>query len=152
MNVENYDFEEMIEQGFSSLFLNSSLTLTASDDIDNEMPQDSILVAVNAGSPMSDGHLSATGQYNHYTGTLEFEIRSLRSSLTQPVNPAFKSRHTEKVASTRKLVEEISALELSTYWDRAVSPIIISPANTQRDVDSQFRYTRLSYSIQFRIT
>ena len=64
----------------------------------------------------------------------------------------FKSRHIELVAKTRQLLEEIGATEISTHWPDAHAPTKIKPTGTSRETDAEFRYTRLSYEMQFRIT
>jgi hypothetical protein len=150
MNVENFDFESALEQGFKDLFASAGLDVIVSDDIDNEITEEAILFSVNANSPVGD-HLNSEGNYDLYSGILEVEVRTLRSNLTSPTNPAFKSRQTELIANSRKALEEIDQSKIASYWGGAIAPTIVKPSNTFRDVDSQFRYTRLSYEIQFRV-
>lgn len=152
MNIENYDFESVLEQGFKSLFDASNIELTIADDVDLPISDEAITMQIDAGGPGSDEHLNAAGEYDIYTGSIEIEVRTLRASIDTVTNPAFKSRQTELVASTRQLLEEIDANALSTYWGGAISPTKIKPIGTQRDIDAEFRSTRLSYEMQFRIT
>lgn len=151
MNVENFDFESTLEQGFKSLFDEAGVDVIVSDDIDYEITEEAVLFSVNATSPVGN-HLNGEGNYDLYSGVLELEVRTLRSNLTAPDNPVFKSRQTELVAKSRKILEEIDQSKITTHWGGATAPTIVKPANTTREVDSQFRYTRLSYELQFRIS
>jgi hypothetical protein len=152
MNIENYDFESVLEQGFKSLFAASDIELTIADDVDLAISDEAITMQIDAGGPGSDEHLNDAGEYDIYTGSIEIEVRTLRASIDTVTNSAFKSRQSELVAGTRQLLEEIDANALSTYWGGAISPTKIKPNGTQRDIDHEFRYTRLSYEMQFRIT
>ena len=72
-------------------------------------------------------------------------------AIAQSTPIQFKSRHAELVAITRKTLEEIDALVLSTNWPNALSPTKIKPTGTERQNDAEHRMTRLSYELQFRI-
>ena len=154
MSILNYNFEGELEYGFKSLFQASSMTLRTADDIDDGgLPDECIRIELNAGGPISGEHLNASGNYDHYAGTFEIEIRSPRVTEDAPDDPVtFKSRHVEMVSKTRQLLEEIGAAEISTHWPAAHAPAKIMPTGTARETDAEFRITTLSYEIQFRIT
>ena len=65
--------------------------------------------------------------------------------------PAFKSRHSQLVATVRKSLEEIDAAILAKHWPGNLSPTQIIPTGTERSHEDQHRISALSYSIQFRI-
>lgn len=152
MNIEKYDFEGGLERGFKALFEASNVALITADDIDLSIGNEAVTMQIDTGGPGSDEHLNSDGEYDIYTGSLDIEVRTLRVSNDQPTNSVFKNRHVELVANARQLLEEIGATEISTYWPDAHAPTKIKPTSTQREVDHEFRYTRLSYEMQFRIT
>lgn len=256
MDLEKYDFESALEQGFKSLFSANELALRVADDIEEgELPDECISLEINSGGPNSDEHLNAEGNYDNYTGTVEIEIKSNRVAGGKgATNPAFdaytvsgagssvanglyvrngtnvgapvytlsvggtvvaniwrdgtlqawviargdvgdynaadtyyinwdtgfevptfnwqtsfllgenpppdvakasggiRNRHNQLVAMTRKTMEEIDALALSTHWSQFISPTKLKPTGTERENDKLSRITTLSYEMQFRIT
>ena len=154
MNLLSYDFESALEQGFKSLFSAAGVVLHVADDFEaGELPDEAVLLSMDTGGPNSDEHLNAEGVYDNYTGSLDIEIRTARVTRgVGPTNPSFKNRQNELVATVRKILEEIDATALSTYWPGALAPTKIKPSGTERDSDSEYRTTVLSYQMQFRIT
>jgi hypothetical protein len=152
MNIENYDFESALEQGFKGLFDSAGLALSVPDDIDLELGDESVMMQIDTGGPGSNEHLNGAGEYDTYTGAIQIEVRTIRPSIDAPTNPLFKSRHNELVATIRKTMEEIGSAELAANWPDALSPIKIKPSNTQREIDDRYKISMLSYELQFRIT
>jgi hypothetical protein len=72
-------------------------------------------------------------------------------AVTASTIPAFRSRHSQLVATVRKTLEEIDAALLAKHWPGELSPTQIIPTGTERSHEDQQRMTALSYSIQFRI-
>ena len=72
-------------------------------------------------------------------------------AVTASTIPAFRSRHSQLVATVRKTLEEIDAALLAKHWPGELSPTQIIPSGTERSHEDQQRMTALSYSIQFRI-
>ena len=70
MDLEKYDFESALEQGFKTLFDSNGLALRVADDVDEgELPDECIRLEINTGGPNSDEHLNAEGAYDNYTRT-----------------------------------------------------------------------------------
>jgi len=118
MELINYDFESAIEGGFAKLFAASNIDLRIADDIDEgELPDECVLLELDSGGALGEQHQNAAGEYNHYSGTLDLTIRTPRVSGDQVATTAgFKSRHTELVARTRQLLEEIDSADITANW------------------------------------
>ena len=151
MNIENYDFETALEQGFKTLFDEAGLALLVADDVDFAIADEAITFQLDTGGPGSDEHLNAAGEYDTYIGTIDIEIRTPRVTAAT-ASAQFTNRQSELVATTRQLLEEIDGAKLALCWPGAISPTKIKPSGTQREIDQEFKFARLSYDMQFRIT
>ena len=153
MDLEKYDFESALEQGFKTLFDSNGLALRVADDVDEgELPDECIRLEINTGGPNSDEHLNAEGAYDNYTGTIDIEIKSKRVvNDEKSTYGAIRNRHNQLVAMVRKTLEEIDATVLSTNWPGALSPTKIKPTSTDRENDNLSKMTTLTYELQFRI-
>jgi len=153
MDIEKYDFESALEQGFKTLFEGAGLALRIADDIgQGELPDERLTLEIDTGGPISDEHQNAAGEYDNYGGTFAVEINSPRVPNDQTAaNPLFRNRHRELVATTRKTLEEIDAATLLTNWPGALSPTKITPSGTERENEKDSQMTTLTYAFQFRI-
>lgn len=153
MDIEKYDFESALEQGFKSLFDDAGLVLRIADDIgQGELPDECLKLEIDAGGPISDEHKNSENIYDNYGGTFTIEIQTPRVANDQTAaNPLFRNRHRELVATARKTLEEIDAAVLSTNWPGALSPTKITPSGTDRENDAESQMTTLTYAMQFRI-
>ena len=132
MELINYDFESAIEGGFAKLFAASNIDLRIADDIDEgELPDECVLLQLDAGGALGEQHQNAAGEYDHYSGTLDVTIKTPRVSGDQvAVQEGFKSRHTELVARTRQLLEEITADDITANWLDGNSYIVSGAGTT----------------------
>ena len=154
MNIQNYDFESQLEQGFKTLFETAGIHLRIADDIDEgKLPDEVVMLEIDIGAVISDEHKNAAGEYDNYAATLEITIETPRVSNDQiPTDVNFKTRQAQLVATARKAIEEISTNEIITAnWTQASAPTKIKPSGTQRENDAKSRTTKLSYEMQFRI-
>lgn len=153
MDLEKYDFESALEQGFKSLFDANNLELRTADDVDEgELPDECLTLEINTGGPASNEHLNAEGAYDHYSGSFELTIKSNRVSGDRAsTNSSIRSRHNQLVCMARKALEEIDASVLAANWSD-ISPTKIKPTGTERENDKLSKITTLSYELQFRIT
>ena len=79
MDIEKYDFESALEQGFKTLFDGAGLSLRIPDDIgQGELPDECLTLEIDAGGPISDEHQNAAGEYDNYSGTFTVEINTPR--------------------------------------------------------------------------
>jgi|TARA_R110000744_G_scaffold301140_1_gene410255 hypothetical protein len=153
MDIENYDFESKLEQGFKTLFNTNGINLHIAEDVDGDLPDENVRLDLSVGGVNSNEHLKDSTIYDNYSGALEIEIQTPRVSDDQiPVAAGFSSRHAELVATARKAIEEIDAAVLLANWPGALSLTKIKPTGTERDNDAEHRVTKLSYDLQFRIT
>jgi len=154
MELERYDFESALEQGFKTLFDTAGLALRVADDMDEgELPDECIMLEINTGGPISDEHLNSEGVYDNYGGSFDVTVKSNRIAGDKVSSAStIRNRHNELVARTRKVLEEIDATALSTNWPGALSPTKIKPTGTVRENDNLSKITTLSYELQFRIT
>lgn len=152
MDLEKYDFESALEQGFKSLFAADGIELRVADDLgEGELPDECLTLEVNPGGPISDDHLNSEGIYDHYSGTFEVAIKSNRMVGDKvSTSSAIRSRHNQLVCRARKALEEVSASDLSSNWGDIV-PLRITPSGTERENDNLSKVTTLSYELQFRI-
>jgi len=118
MDLINYDFESALESGFVKLFEGSTVDLRIADDIDEgKIPDECVMLELDVGGAVGDQHQNVSGNYNQYSGTLQLTVRTPRVSGDQvAVTAGFKSRHTELVARSRKLLEEIDSADLTANW------------------------------------
>lgn len=154
MDLEFYDFESGLEQGFKSLFESAGLAVRIADDVDEgEFPDECLTLEVDAGGVNSDEHLNSDGAYDNYTGELTVEIKSNRVSGDRAsTDSTIRTRHAQLVAMTRKALEEIDNATISTNWPNLHAPTKIKPTGTERENDKISRMTTLNYELQFRIT
>ena len=152
MNLENYDFESALEQGFKSLFAANNLTLRTADDVDEgELADECLTLEVDPGGPISDEHLNSEGVYDNYGGSITLEIKSNRVSGDKiSTDSSIRTRHNQLVCMARKTLEEIDASTLSIHWSN-ISPTKIKPTGTERENDNLSKISRLTYELQFRI-
>ena len=153
MDIEKYDFESALEQGFKTLFDGAGLELRIADDIgQGELPDERMTLEIDTGGPISDEHKNAANEYDNYGGTFTVEIHTPRVPNDQVATAAgFKNRHRELVATARKTLEEIDAATLLANWPGALSPTKITPSGTDRENDKESQMTTLTYALQFRI-
>ncbi len=78
MNIENYDFESKLEQGFKTLFNTAGIDLHIADDVDDDLPDENVRLDLSVGSVISDEHLKDSTIYDNYGGALEIEIQTPR--------------------------------------------------------------------------
>ena len=153
MDLINYDFEGGLEPGFKNLFAAAGIKILIDDDLPKgDLPDERILLEVNAGEVISEDHVNAANEYDNYNGTIDVEIQTLRVTGDKvPLSAGFKSRHAELRAKVRQQLEEISESDISTYWPGAQAPVRITPSDTDRQTDEKYRTTTLTYTMQFRI-
>lgn len=158
MDVLKYDFESELEQGFKSLFSAANYALLIADDfVTNEIPDECILLTLQTGGAISENHKISDvgghpdGIYDHFTATIEIQVKTHRVNINSPVDSRFKNRHNEIVANVRKIIEEIGSAELALHWG-SVAPVMIMPSGTERENDESHKMSMLSYSAQFRVT
>lgn len=153
MDIEKYDFESALEQGFKTLFDGAGLSLRIADDIGvGELPDERLTLEIDTGGPISDEHQNSEGVYDNYGGTFTIEIYTPRVPNDQvQTNSVFRNRHRELVSTVRKTLEEIDATILLANWPGALSPTKITPSGTDRENDKDSQMTTLTYALQFRI-
>jgi len=78
MNIENYDFESKLEQGFKTLFNTAGIDLHIADDLDDKLPDENVRLDLSVGSVISNEHLKDSTIYDNYGGALEIEIQTPR--------------------------------------------------------------------------
>jgi len=154
MDLEKYDFESALEQGFKSLFDANGLTLRIADDVDEgELPDECVRLEIDTGGPNSNEHLNAENVYDNYTGTIEVSIKSNRvSGDKKSTAQGIRTRHAQLVAMVRKSLEEIDNATIDEHWPNYHAPTKIKPTGTDRENDNLSKMTTLTYEIQFRIT
>ena len=78
MDIENYDFESKLEQGFKTLFNTAGIDLHIADDVDDDLPDENVRLDLSVGSVISNEHLKDSTIYDNYGGALEIEIQTPR--------------------------------------------------------------------------
>ena len=78
MDIENYDFESKLEQGFKTLFHTAGIDLHIADDVDDDLPDENVRLDLSVGSVISNEHLKDSTIYDNYSGALEIEIQTPR--------------------------------------------------------------------------
>ena len=152
MDAIKYDFEYLIEKGYKDFFNANGLTLLTPDDYeDGDLPDECILINVTTGAAISDEYKAAGNIYGHYSGSIEIEVRTHRLDSVAPTDARFSTRFNEILSNARKLMEETSASDLSTYWPDGIAPVRVIPSGTERENDESFRMVTLSYGLQFRV-
>ena len=154
MDLQFYDFESGLEQGFKTLFVNSGIEIRTADDVDEgELPDECLTLQVDAGGVNSNEHLNSEGVYDNYTGELTIVIKSNRVSGDRAsTDSSIRNRHSQLVAIARKTLEEIDNATISANWPNLHAPTKIKPTGTDRENDKLSKMTTLSYELQFRIT
>lgn len=153
MDLEFYDFESGLEQGFKSLFESAGLAVRIADDLDEgELPDECLTLEIDAGGVNSNEHLNADGVYDNYTGSLIVVVKSKRVvGDEKSTNAALRTRQAQLVAMTRKTLEEIDNTTIDTHWPNLHAPTKIKPQSTERENDNLSKMTTLTYELQFRI-
>ena len=154
MDLEFYDFESGLEQGFKSLFESAGLAVRIADDVDEgELPDECLTLEVGAGAVNSNEHLNSEGVYDNYVGELSVEIKSNRVTGDRTSTaPNIRTRHAQLVAMVRKTLEEIDNTAIDENWQNMQAPTKIKPTSTERENDNLSKMTTLTYELQFRIT
>ena len=154
MELEFYDFESGLEQGFKSLLDSAGLAVRIADDVDEgELPDECLTLEIDAGGVNSNEHLNDDGVYDNYTGSLVVTVKSKRSPSDEKSTSAdLRTRQAQLVAMTRKALEEIDNSKIDEHWPNRHAPTKIKPQSTERENDNLQKMTTLTYELQFRIT